>query len=429
MHLQERLVQSDDGRGTVVKQTSRRKTSARDRRETDAAIIWPVPDIPTSSAPWRVHIWMGSIALAAATAVSVWAAWGHVVELGQDLQWSPAVLFLEGINPYAQYLAGNPDGRLILEQYPNYAHALYVLLTPLALLSFEQARLIWAVLNQIASVYLAWSLGRSAGLSARATVVLVLAFLCSTPFRTGLANGQMATFTMLAANAIMRLPSPGASLVVGLSYIKYSFAPPTAAWVWQRHGTAAFLWSVLPCTVGYLVFLLHVGGAPIDVLTQPLAVSATAAYSGGSDLMALIHMTLNEPSEGALLWPEYAVPLVLSLVAGVQIARRVASPVWALALLSVTSLLCFRHLVYDQIALLPAAACAGSRLHRTHGRVVLGLVAFQWYGIKMLHALVDYRPPEHVEVPIQLALGLVMWRALWAGAQSPAAQEPDILRA
>jgi len=353
--------------------------------------------------------------------VSVSAAWGHVVDLGQDMQWSPTVLFVEGINPYAHYLAGNSDGRLILLQFPNYAHAVYVLMAPLAALSFEQARLLWAVLNQIASVYLAWTFGRAAGLSPQATVALTLAFLCGTAFRTGLANGQMATFSLLAASAALRLPAASASAVIGLSYLKYSFALPMAAWLWWRHGVGAFLWSMVPAVVGYVIFLLHVGGPPFDVLWQPLAVSAQAAYGGAADLMTLIHVTMSRARDGALLWPEYAVPVVVSVWVGMLVARRINNPVWALALLSLTSLLCFRHLVYDWIALLPAAACGLARLRHLDGRIVLGFVAMHWYGMKMLYVVgewVDAWPPEQMELTMQLALGLIAWRALWIGAQA-----------
>jgi hypothetical protein len=352
---------------------------------------------------------LGWLVLTTAAVVSVGAAWGHVLDLGQDLQWSPTVLFVEGINPYAHYLAGNPDGRLILEQFPNYAHAVYVLMAPLAALSFEDARLLWAVLNQIASVY------------------LTLAFLCGTAFRTGLANGQWATFTLLAASATLRLPGAAASTVIGLSYLKYSFALPMAAWLWWRYGARAFCWSLVPAAAGYVVFLLHVGGDPFVVLWQPLAVSAQAAYGGTADLMTWIHVTMSRARDGALLWPEYAVPVIVSVWVGIVVARRINSSVWALALLSLTSLLCFRHLVYDWIALLPAAACGLSRMRHLDGRIVLGVVALHWYGMKMLYVVgtwVDGWPPEQVELTVQLALGMVAWRALWVGAQAIETEQP-----
>ena len=44
----------------------------------------------------------------------------------QDFQWSPTVLLTQGKNPYAWYLSGNADGRIILSQQPNYLHLLYL---------------------------------------------------------------------------------------------------------------------------------------------------------------------------------------------------------------------------------------------------------------------------------------------------------------
>ena len=74
------------------------------------------------------------VVLILAAIVSVYQGYSNAQKIdgSDDFQWSPGVLFLEGINPYAHQLDGNVDGRIILSQRPNYAHGLYILLTPLA---------------------------------------------------------------------------------------------------------------------------------------------------------------------------------------------------------------------------------------------------------------------------------------------------------
>src|SRR5262245_53878315 len=83
------------------------------------------------------------IILGAVAFISVGQGVLNGVKNSQDFEWSPTVLFIEGENPYQHYLNGNQDQRIILSQVPNYAHALYIILVPIAALGWEKAKIVW----------------------------------------------------------------------------------------------------------------------------------------------------------------------------------------------------------------------------------------------------------------------------------------------
>ena len=202
------------------------------------------------------------ILLAAVSLISVAQGFINALNNSQDFEWSPAVIFLDGQNPYQYYLSGNHNHRIILSQAPVYAHALYVLLVPLAALRWDQAKIIWAMLNIGAAVLIAMIIGRRFGLTGYPFWWVLLVFLASTPFRNGVGNGQQSTFTLLAFCALLYPKSATNSFWAGFGYIKYSFAPPLAMYVGIKRGGKHLMISLLPGILGYLIFIVYIGGVP-----------------------------------------------------------------------------------------------------------------------------------------------------------------------
>lgn len=65
----------------------------------------------------------------------------------QDFQWSGGRVLLQHIDPWMEYLRGDPAHRFILSQVPNYLPVLYVLLVPVGLLSLSYAKGLWVFCN------------------------------------------------------------------------------------------------------------------------------------------------------------------------------------------------------------------------------------------------------------------------------------------
>ena len=333
------------------------------------------------------------IVLILAAIVSVCQGYSNAQKIdgSDDFQWSPAVLFLEGINPYVHQLDGNADGRIILSQRPNYAHGLYILLTPLALLEYAKATTVWAALGIIASLITLLLIGREFKLTPMGLLICGLIFLCSTPFRNSIGNGQQSVLSLFAFSLLFLQHKNFGSLLSGISYFKYSFAPPIAFYIAISRGWKALFLSLLPCLIGYLLFVWHIGGDPWAVLIQPLKVGMgpRAGWEGVGDVMTIFKMILpksNSLPRGLLT---YLLPILLSFWVITKAVRNQTSVAFSFCVVSLSSLMFFSHRWYDHIFLLPVLAYAIAHFKLTGAKVITAIVMWNWFAMKILRDFLE----------------------------------------
>jgi hypothetical protein len=333
------------------------------------------------------------IGLLLAAVVSIYQGYSNAQKIdgSDDFQWSPAVLFLEGTNPYVHQLDGNTDGRIILSQRPNYAHGLYVLLSSLALLDYKQATAAWAVLGIIASLISLLLIGRAFKLTPMSLLICSLLFFCSTPFRNSIGNGQQSTLALFAFSLLLLQHKHVGSFLSGMSYFKYSFAPPIAFYILISRGWKALCFSLLPCLIGYLLFMWQIGGDPWSVLVQPLKVGMgpRAGWEGVGDMMTIFKMTLpegNNVSRGLLA---YLLPIVLSCLVISKAVRNQSSVAFSFSVVCLSSLMFFSHRWYDHIFLLPVLAYAIAHFNLTGAKVIVVIVMWNWFAMKILRYFLE----------------------------------------
>src|ERR1700722_18114146 len=128
----------------------------------------------------RPILWINA-ALIFPAAVSLYAGVRNSLSRSQDFQWSGTHLALQHIDPYSQFLSHDPEHRILLSQVPNYLHELYILLLPLGALSFSHAKPIWAIINCLFAVLIAFVLRRIYDLPGSQTLLLLLLLFSSTP--------------------------------------------------------------------------------------------------------------------------------------------------------------------------------------------------------------------------------------------------------
>ena len=63
-----------------------------------------------------------------------------------DFQWSPAKLVFENINHYQYMLDGNTE-KIMMSQYGEYLHGLYILFFPYTLMDWPYAKIAWMATN------------------------------------------------------------------------------------------------------------------------------------------------------------------------------------------------------------------------------------------------------------------------------------------
>ena len=299
---------------------------------------------------------------------------------------------MDGGNPYQHYLSGNTDGKIILSQAPNYAHGLYVLLLPLALLDYIPAKVIWALFNIFASFCIIYLVGRGARLSNTQLIYFGLIFLCSTPFRNSVGNGQQSIFALLAFSFVFIDSKTLSSLLAGFAYFKYSFAPPLALYLLLNRGLKYFLFSLVPGVIGYIIFLFLAEGSAWDILIQPLIVAAgkQGVSPGIGDIMSLARLHFGRDQIIARTVFAYILPPLCSLFFIAYASKTQTSQLYTISVVCIISLMFFNHLGYDYVFLLPIFAYAISIRNLFFAKVIILIILFNWFGLKILKFIFDF---------------------------------------
>ncbi len=327
-----------------------------------------------------------------ASLVSIAAAVRKTILYGLDFQWSDVRLLLQHRDPWAVYLSGDSHHEILLNQVPNFLHELYVLLLPFAFVSFGKGKLIWAACNLLFVAVLGGCVARLYELDRRKTWLLFVIVLTGTPFRVTIENGQNDALALMCIALWAVVDSDrGRGLLLGLAYEKYSLPPVLALFLLIRKRWQLLFWSMLPPLLGFLLVDAWLPTSWQTLLFEPFhtALRGGNVSRGIANIMAVTEKLLKHvqdvPAWTAML--PYLLGLVLAFVFAAYFARHAAEVDGRilLACLMAASLACFKHQIYDFLALIFCLAIA-LKAEPSRGRtVVFGVVAYFWYVERVLH--------------------------------------------
>lgn len=372
--------------------------------------------IPKRSAVYRVLLLLFLVA----AVVSTVQGGRDAIHRSQDFQWNGERVLLRHMDPWAEYLRGDPDN-VFSTQVPNYLPILYVLIVPLGFLSLAQAKLVWFLCN------IAFAAG-SAVLAARfyhlrQHLILILALLfAATPTRISFGNGQQSLFVLLLWSLFLlssRLTDPR-SLGSGISYFKFNFGPPVFFTLFFRGGLRAVLVSAVPSLAAtLLVWLWLTGGHNLPILLrilwEPMQVARAGGYSQYADcnLMDVLEFFLQPHlATGAVQAIIFITPIVLclGLLFCAMRIHRSSSVQWQLAVMATISIGLFRHHFYDAVVLLIPLCYALALWRHWRAKLALGLIAYLWYFQRIVDAI--RRDIPYMFIFQFVLLMIVLW-AIW----------------
>lgn len=365
-------------------------------------------------------LWLGTLL----ALVSVADGFRNAMLHSLDFQWSPARLLAQHIDPWAVYLAGDPQHRILLNQVPNYLQELYVLLLPLGYLPFLSAKLIWAVVNLALVLVSCACIVRLYELGARKGWLFTVLVLTGTPFRVVLGNGQI-TALMLAALALWALVESARSrgLLLGLAWAKYSVPPVLAVFLLLRRRWRVLMYSVLPPLAGFVFMAVWLHTAAGTLLLEPFRASANNVSPGLANIMALCEIALRRPPlfrtmpdafyfsmrAGWSAYLPYACGILLACALAFYFFRygsKVDGRI-QMACLTAASLLCFKHQIYDFLLLIFCLALA-LKADRIRARNwLLLLIGYFWYIERLVHIRRWEFWPAVVMISFVLLAGLI----------------------
>ena len=354
--------------------------------------------------PYETLLWGGSFTLfAALAAYCLVQGYFDALVGSQDFQWSPTVLLLEGKNPYAWYLEGNADGRIILSQQPNYLQLLYVVLFPFGLMSWAYAKGAWALVNTLCGVACAHLAARRNAPNVRVYCVVVLAFFMATAFRNTVGNGQFGMVALLAfliAWPVRTEPLGGLALALGS--VKYSFAPPFWVWLLLERGRAGLVAGLGLLAAGWAIFSFLSRTNPLQALFQPIQVGAMATGEGIGDVMSFCrHFHCDETLFHGFSYLCAGVVLTTAMTILWRRRKRLDDET-IFAALCVVALASFFHLAYDLVFLLPAFAVSFRAKASLRAGIWI-IVGYLWFVMRFI----DHMPMTKTGLSIAIHFGLL----------------------
>lgn len=306
----------------------------------------------------------------------------HALALGSsDLQWGGSHLLWGHVDPWMQRL-DQPTLHSDHFSPPNYLHLLYVVLWPLALLPFATAQAAWCACSVLCSIVVVVLLTRFYDLTTREGFVVLALLWMSSPFRVVLEVGQISMFELLFFCLAFTARTPVVrGLSLGFSAVKYSFAPVTWAFLFWRRKFLVPLVATALCVVGLFSCFLLLDTPLLRLACEPFLVSRIAVNPGVADWMTLIEFGLRGNVGVHLAQTiSYYTAMIASCAFAFMLSRLHLRKGAELCLLSIASLLFFKHLIYDYVFLVIALSYAMSlRKWRWLRAPVLAVVFLFWF--------------------------------------------------
>jgi len=377
---------------------------------------------------WRLHPQRCAVlfVLLLAAAISSSVAIKEALVGGIDFQWSGAHLLGAGRDPWMIYLSGDKGHEIILGQQPNYLPELYELLMPLGAMQFSRALAWWCVINLLMLGLTLAMVCRLFNLDRFHAAVAALLILSSTSFRVTMSNGQHGIFILFLLTTLYYLSnSVFRGFALGLSYSKYSFSPLFVLVMLLRRRWGIFFLSLVPPLIGLLIAWRILGGNLLALAFEPLKTSKIAMGPGDGDIMTTVELLLRYAhlSPGLVYLLPTLLGLALAIAAAVAISRFNVGGETEFALVTVFTLFCFKHGLYDYVVLLvPVALLLAAP--RSKARLFgLAAVGYFWFASSVLNRL---GPGLRLDVSLlNLAMMVVLCVAVvWISRQRVQRQVP-----
>lgn len=338
-----------------------------------------------------------------------------------DLQWMGGRLLADHIDPWNEAISRYPHH---LDHFspPNYLHLLYLLFLPFVTLNFLSVEIGWCVVSIGFSIAAAALLRKAFDLDTFQMLMLLFLLWMSSPFRVVLEVGQMSLFELFFFILTFVAGSTWLSgTAFGISMVKYSFSPVAGMLFLLRGRIGALLIAACICIVGLLGVKLLLPTPLLHLASEPFLIARTAVSPGLADIMTFaeyaLKPALGRPHASAIA---YALAFVASLGYAIFLRRFRLSRQTELVLVSLASLLFFKHLLYDYIFLVIPLAYA-FKLKETWAKVPIFAGVFIFWFLAAILARASTDDAVHL---FALAINCALLLALFVHTTRVALRHP-----
>lgn len=307
-----------------------------------------------------------------------------------DLMWQPSKIFWDGINHYEYQMR---TGDVFLGcQHGRYGHFLFIFLYPITLVEWEQAKIIWTILNVFFAFLIPILLCRFNKISTLSTYLIIGIFLTCHPTRMTINQGQNSLlvlfFLMLPFLTVSGIYKNLNLIASGISYVKYSTGYVLFLNLLVEKKIKKLLLTSFLTIFGWLFYSYYTNSPLISNFFEPLKMNFQDNYTRTGDLYSLINIYFFE--ENNLINKIFQLGIVL--FGNIYFLYQIKDVKNILAKLSV---ICFLPLIfmphsnYDYVLMLPLLIYTVKNYKFDISRYGLFLTIYYFYFHRIIRHLID----------------------------------------
>ena len=192
--------------------------------------------------------------------ISILKSFHDAQNLSFDFHFSPAKLVAEGINHYQYILDGKrdfgPNDKIMYAQNGNYAQGLFIILIPFTFLEWDNAKILWSIINIFISIFIPFLLSKKFNLNNFQNFVICSIFLTSTIFRIHIGYGQQ-TLIMFLFLVLPFVKLNSLNIILsGIAYFKYNIGYGLFLYFLSLRNFKNIFLSSIPLIIAWILYCL-----------------------------------------------------------------------------------------------------------------------------------------------------------------------------
>lgn len=271
-----------------------------------------------------------------------------------DLMWQPSKLFWQGINHYNYIL--NTNDVFLGCQYGQYGHFLFILLYPISIFEWENAKLIWIFINSVLVFYIPLLICKNFNISKNLTLVILAIFVSSHPVRMTIYFGQNSLliffFIMIPFLDFKILNNNAKYFFSGISYVKYSTGYIIFLHLLTEKKFKYLILSSLISIFSWFFYSYFTGSELLDSFLGPFKIIFGNNYTRTGDIYSVLNLYILKDNTVINKIVIFFIILVLNIYLLLNI-KNVNDKLAKLSVISFLPLVFLPHSNYDYVLLLP----------------------------------------------------------------------------
>ncbi len=307
-----------------------------------------------------------------------------------DLMWQPSKIFWDGVNHYEYQMR---TGDIFLGcQAGRYGHFLFILLYPITLVEWEQAKIIWIIINVCFAIFIPLIICRFNKVTPILTCLILGIFLTCHPTRMTLNLGQNSLmilfFLMLPFLTFSNNYKNFNLIAAGASYVKYSTGYVLFLNLLVEKKFKKLFLTCFLSIFGWLFYSFYTNSPIIENFFDPLKFNFQDNYVRTGDIYSIMNIYFFKENNISNKILQLGLVLLGNIYFLYQI-KNIENKLAKLSVICFLPLIFMPHSNYDYVLLLPLLIFGIKNYSLIISKYSLFLVLYYFYFHRIIRHLID----------------------------------------